>query len=45
MNPNCVQAQPAPTSAGRKGPPPCLSSCVSPMRSDRRRAPLFVRLP
>lgn len=39
MNPNCVQAQPAPTSAGRKGPPPCLSSCVSPTRSDRRRAP------
>lgn len=38
MNPNCVQAQPAPTSAGRKGPPPCPQPCVSPMRSDRRRA-------
>lgn len=37
---NCVQAQPAPTSAGRKGPPPCPQPCAPPMRSDRRRAPL-----
>lgn len=38
--PNCVQAPQAPTSAGRKGPPPCPQPCVSPMRSDRRRATL-----